>query len=145
MSGLPSPLSVCVSLYRRETTNMAQLGPSLSSDSSKQTYWTIQSILKLYQNLIKSNPIMTKSITSGMIALIGSSISQVCPTWKVRLYFPHLGRRRPRSFLKSLSVLPHIRNISDRSQLNLSSCYHQLTSRSDHALLLQSAGQDIPW
>ena len=44
------------------------------------SYWTVQSILRMYQKLIKSNPIITKSITNGIIALIGSSISQVCKT-----------------------------------------------------------------
>ena len=43
-------------------------------------YWTVQNILRVYQSLLKSNPIITKSITNGIIALIGSSISQVCKT-----------------------------------------------------------------
>ena len=44
---------------------------------NKPSYWTVQSVLRVYQELIKSNPIVTKSITSGVIAIIGSSISQV--------------------------------------------------------------------
>ena len=41
------------------------------------SYWTIQNLFQLYQGLLKSNPILTKSITSGVIACLGSSLSQV--------------------------------------------------------------------
>ena len=44
---------------------------------SKYSYWTIQSLFQLYQGLLKSNPILTKSLTSGVIACAGSSLSQV--------------------------------------------------------------------
>lgn len=44
---------------------------------SKFSYWTIQNLFQLYQGLLKSNPILTKSITSGVIACLGSSLSQV--------------------------------------------------------------------
>jgi len=43
---------------------------------SKYSYWTIQSLFRLYQGLLKSNPILTKSLTSGVIACAGSSLSQ---------------------------------------------------------------------
>ena len=44
---------------------------------SKYSYWTIQNLFQLYQGLLKYNPILTKSITSGVIACLGSSLSQV--------------------------------------------------------------------
>merc|ERR1719300_1374096 len=42
-------------------------------------------LLRDYQELIKSNPIVTKSITSGVIAIIGSSISQAASGREVSL------------------------------------------------------------
>ena len=56
---------------------MAAAANNINININKPSYWTIQSLLRLYQDLIKSNPILTKSITSGVIAIIGSSISQV--------------------------------------------------------------------
>ena len=43
----------------------------------RPSYWQIQDLLKIYQTLLKTNPIVTKSITSGIIACAGSSLSQV--------------------------------------------------------------------
>ena len=54
---------------------------SLKMSSFPQThrpsYGQIQSVLELYLRLLKANPIITKSITSGIIACAGSSLSQV--------------------------------------------------------------------
>jgi len=58
-------------------TQCAGSGPSY--------YWSLQSILRMYQGLIKSNPIITKSITNGIIALIGSSISQAASGREISL------------------------------------------------------------
>ena len=43
----------------------------------RPSYGQIQSLLELYLRLLKANPIITKSITSGIIACAGSSLSQV--------------------------------------------------------------------
>eukprot|EP00092_Neocalanus_flemingeri_P031868 GFUD01034618.1.p1 GENE.GFUD01034618.1~~GFUD01034618.1.p1 ORF type:complete len:187 (+),score=39.65 GFUD01034618.1:67-627(+) len=43
----------------------------------RPSYGQIQSLLAFYQRLLKTNPILTKSITSGIIACAGSTLSQV--------------------------------------------------------------------
>merc|ERR1739838_678036 len=53
------------------------MGMSSCSQTQRPSYGQIQSILGLYQRLLKANPILTKSITSGIIACAGSSLSQV--------------------------------------------------------------------
>ena len=81
-----SPLTSC-QLAVETMASHTQGVPGRYQAGSVPSYWTVQSILRMYQSLIKSNPIITKSITNGIIALIGSSISQVCKTWKTCLYF----------------------------------------------------------
>ena len=40
-------------------------------------YWSLQRLVHAYQTLLRTNPILTKSVTSGIIACLGSSLSQV--------------------------------------------------------------------
>merc|ERR1712212_604836 len=54
----------------------------------RPSYWQIQDLLKIYQTLLKTNPIVTKSITSGIIACAGSSLSQVFSDGKVSIKVP---------------------------------------------------------
>ena len=44
---------------------------------SFSSYWSIQKVLKAYQKLLISNPVVTKSVSSGVIACLGSTLSQV--------------------------------------------------------------------
>lgn len=41
------------------------------------SYWSLQGLVHAYQTLLRTNPILTKSVTSGIIACLGSSLSQV--------------------------------------------------------------------
>ena len=56
---------------------MAELPPFITPSTSKYSYWTLQNLFQLYQGLLHSSPILTKSVTSGVIACAGSSLSQV--------------------------------------------------------------------
>lgn len=62
-------------------------GVESTAAAPKFSYWTIHNLFQLYQGLLKSNPILTKSITSGVIACLGSSLSQVTEATKWQEYF----------------------------------------------------------
>lgn len=62
-------------------------GVESTASAPKFSYWTIHNLFQLYQGLLKSNPILTKSITSGVIACLGSSLSQVTEATKWQEYF----------------------------------------------------------
>ena len=49
----------------------------MSSVTLGARYWSLQGLVHTYQTLLRTNPILTKSITSGIIACLGSSLSQV--------------------------------------------------------------------
>eukprot|EP00090_Calanus_glacialis_P029073 TRINITY_DN46621_c0_g1_i1.p1 TRINITY_DN46621_c0_g1~~TRINITY_DN46621_c0_g1_i1.p1 ORF type:complete len:187 (+),score=27.00 TRINITY_DN46621_c0_g1_i1:32-592(+) len=51
----------------------------------RPSYGQIQSVLELYLRLLKANPIITKSITSGIIACAGSSLSQALSRGEVSM------------------------------------------------------------
>jgi len=64
---------------------MAELPPFLTPSTSKYSYWTLQNLFQLYQGLLHSSPILTKSVTSGVIACAGSSLSQFVSVGEVSL------------------------------------------------------------
>lgn len=55
------------------------------SKTPTNSYWSIQNVLQAYQRLLKTNPILTKSVTSGVIACLGSSLSQAASGGEVSL------------------------------------------------------------
>merc|ERR1712106_107095 len=57
-------------------------------ETKRPSYWQIQTLLGIYQKLLKGNPIITKSITSGIIACAGSSLSQYVSQGAVSLKVP---------------------------------------------------------
>lgn len=50
---------------------------TMSSVTLGARYRSLQGLVHTYQTLLRTNPILTKSITSGIIACLGSSLSQV--------------------------------------------------------------------
>jgi len=49
------------------------------------SYWSVQNILRAYQKLLISNPIVTKSVSSGVIACLGSTLSQAFSAGEISL------------------------------------------------------------
>ena len=50
---------------------------TMASVTLGASYWSLQGLVHAYQTLLRTNPILTKSVTSGIIACLGSSLSQV--------------------------------------------------------------------
>ena len=102
----------------RKYQNMS-LHYSKYSKTPTNSYWSIQNVLQAYQRLLKTNPILTKSVTSGVIACLGSSLSQVF----IKIFFSipiflfptqYTGGKWRRSFIESLPIISHIWHFNNR-------------------------------
>ena len=69
-AGSTGPPSSCSVLTEPSIVTMASVTLGAS-------YWSLQGLVHAYQTLLRTNPILTKSVTSGIIACLGSSLSQV--------------------------------------------------------------------
>ena len=69
-AGSTGPPSSCGVLTEPSIVTMASVTLGAS-------YWSLQGLVHAYQTLLRTNPILTKSVTSGIIACLGSSLSQV--------------------------------------------------------------------